>query len=151
MTAMTEQAIEQLVVGADLARCYDVLLDFEQYPQWAPDIKEARVLARDDEGRGTRVAFRAAAMGRSASYVLEYDYFSVPEALSWRLVEGDIMRGLDGEYRFAPSGDGDTEITYRLSVDLVVPIPGFVKRRAEGKIMSTALRELRRRVESLTV
>ena len=46
---------------------------------------------------------------------------------------------------------GGTEITYRLSVDLVVPIPGFVKRRAESKIMATALRELRLRVESLTV
>ena len=46
-----------------------------------------------------------------------------------------------------PSGDGETEITYRLVVDLKVPLPGFVKRRAEGRIMGTALRELKARVE----
>ena len=49
--------------------------------------------------------------------------------------------------RLAPSGDGATEITYRLVVDLKVPLPGFVKRRAEGRIMGTALRELKVRVE----
>jgi hypothetical protein len=37
-----------------------------------------------------------------------------------------------------------------LEVDLIVPIPGFVKRRAEGKIMGTALRELKKRVESVS-
>jgi hypothetical protein len=71
--------------------------------------------------------------------------------VSWRLVEGDIMRSLDGTYVFDAAADGSTDMTYHLSIELIVPIPGFVKRRAEGKIMGTALRELKRRVESLTV
>ena len=33
-------------------------------------------------------------------------------------------------------------------VDLVVPLPGFVKRRAEARIMRTALEDLRRQVET---
>ena len=45
------------------------------------------------------------------------------------------------------STDGGTEIAYRLVVDLKVPLPGFVKRRAEGRIMGTALKELKVRVE----
>lgn len=145
---MTEQATEKLVVVAPLARCYGVALDFERYPDWAPDIKDCHVLERDDQGRGTKVAFRAAAMGRSASCVLEYRYDAAPSEMSWRLLEGDIMRVYDGVYHFDDVAAG-TEITYKLSVELVVPIPGFVKRRAEGKIISTALRELKRRVESL--
>ena len=67
------------------------------------------------------------------------------------LVEGDIMRALDGSYSFANGPDDTTDITYHLTVELVVPIPGFVRRRAEGKIMGTALRELKLRAESLTV
>ena len=147
---MTEQAIDHLAVHAPPERCYEVALDFERYPQWAPDIKDATVLARDDQGRATKVAFRAAAMGRSASYVLEYRYDHAPRELSWRLLEGDIMRALDGTYHFetSPESAEVTNVTYRLSVELVVPIPGFVKRRAEGKIISTALRELKRRVEA---
>ena len=36
----------------------------------------------------------------------------------------------------------------RVEADLVVPIPGFVKRRAETRIIRTALEDLRRRVEA---
>lgn len=148
---MAEHATEHMNVAADPQRCIEVALDFEQYPSWAPDIKEAAVIARDDRGRGTTVSFRAAAMGRSASYVLAYTYSDDNRLISWTLLEGDIMRALDGSYSFANGPDDSTDITYHLTVELVVPIPGFVRRRAEGKIMGTALRELKLRAESLTV
>ncbi len=148
---MAEHATEHMNVAADPQRCIEVALDFEQYPSWAPDIKEASVVARDDRGRGTTVSFRAAAMGRSASYVLAYSYSDDNRLISWTLLEGDIMRALDGSYSFANGPDDSTDITYHLTVELVVPIPGFVRRRAEGKIMGTALRELKLRAESLTV
>jgi ribosome-associated toxin RatA of RatAB toxin-antitoxin module len=148
---MAEHATEHLNVGAHVERCVEVALDFARYPDWAPDIKEATVLETDDRGRGSKVAFRAAAMGRSASYVLAYSYSDDSRRITWTLLEGDIMRSLEGSYVFESATEGSTDITYNLTVELVVPIPGWVKRRAEGKIMTTALRELKHRVESLTV
>jgi hypothetical protein len=62
--------------------------------------------------------------------------------------EGDLTSRLDGAYVFEPTVDGDTEVVYRLVVELKVPIPGFVKRRAEGRIMHTALKNLKARAES---
>jgi len=144
---MAERATEQIAIAASPERCFEVALDFERYPEWAGDIREVAVVERDEEGRGTKVAYRAAAMGRSARYTLEYDLSDAPHRLSWKLVEGDIMRVLDGTYTFDPEGDG-TLVTYQLEVELVIPMPGFVKRRAEGKIMGTALRELKKHVES---
>jgi hypothetical protein len=38
-------------------------------------------------------------------------------------------------------------VTYHLEVDLLVPLPGFVKRRAESRIVSAALRSLRTHLE----
>lgn len=148
---MAEHATEHLNVSATVAQCIEATLDFARYPEWAPDIKESVVLETDESGRGTKVAFRAAAMGRSASYVLRYSYSKDSSRIAWDLIEGDIMRGLDGSYLFEATEDGTTDITYNLTVELMVPIPGFVKRRAEGKIMTTALRELKHRVESLSV
>ncbi|HAG66686.1 MAG TPA: cyclase, partial [Acidimicrobium sp.] len=49
-------------------------------------------------------------------------------------------------YAFEPAGS-DTRITYDLSVELVIPLPGFVKRRAEMRILAT-LKELKTRIES---
>jgi ribosome-associated toxin RatA of RatAB toxin-antitoxin module len=147
---MVDEATQQMVVGASPSRTWEVLTDFDDYPTWATDLKSADVVSHDDEGRPLEVDFRAAAMGRSTSYRLRYDYTEAPDVLAWKLVDGDITRKLDGSYTLeAVDGDADsTRVTYHLEVDLVLPLPGFVKRRAEGRIVGTALRSLRRHLET---
>lgn len=145
---MIDETLEQVRVAVTPEACCDVIIDFERYPEWAVDVKRAEVLERDDQGRGTQVSFDAAAMGLSAHYVLIYDYSQSPTCISWTLKSGDVVRRLDGEYRFMPSSDeAATDVTYRLAIELTVALPGFLKRRAEGKIVSTALDELKRRCE----
>lgn len=146
---MTDQATEHTRISAPPDRCMAVALDIERYPEWARDIKEATVVERDAEGRPVRVAYRAAAMGHSARYTLRYDH-STPGTVAWVLEQGDVVRKLDGEYVFE-AVDGNpsaTFVTYHLVVEMAVPLPGFIKRRAEGKIMTTALDELKRRCEA---
>jgi ribosome-associated toxin RatA of RatAB toxin-antitoxin module len=145
---VAEQATERMVVSATPARCFEVSSDIGAYPEWAADIKEVSIEDRDDQGRPTLVTFRAAAFGRSTSYTLAYDYSEAPEVLSWVQTKGDITAKLDGRYVFAADGSGSTEVTYHLEVELKVPLPGFIKMRAQSRIMSIALRELKARVES---
>jgi ribosome-associated toxin RatA of RatAB toxin-antitoxin module len=148
---MVDQATEQTTIAASPDRCFDAAIDFERYPEWASDVKMARVLSRDGDGRAVDVEFRAAAMGRSTTYTLRYFYGANPLRLAWRLQRGDLTRRLDGEYEFLPV-DGDqrtTEVVYHLAVDLSVPLPGFVKRRAEARIVRTALDDFTAYVQSL--
>jgi uncharacterized membrane protein len=145
---MTESVSERIRVDAPASRCWDVAVDFESYPEWVRDVREVKVLERDEEGRGTRVEFRAAALGKSIRYVLDYDFSDAPNAFSWKFVEGDMLRRLDGSYRFEADGDS-TRVHYELAVDLAMPLPGLVKRRAAGLIMGSALKELKRQVESV--
>ncbi len=144
---MTEKATKVIVIGAPVQACFDVAIQFERYPEWARDIKEVSILSRDEDGRAKRVRFRTAGFGRSTSYELEYDYTRAPNVLAWVEVEGDLTSKLDGAYEFAPHPEG-TEVTYHLEAELKFPIPGFIKRRAEGRIMHIALRELKARVEA---
>ena len=97
---MADTASERIRVEAPADRCFDVASDFESYPEWARDVRAAKVLETDGEGRGTKVEFRAAALGKSIRYVLAYDFAEAPEAFSWKFVEGDMLRRLDGTYRF---------------------------------------------------
>lgn len=143
---MIDQATETEHVAASPARCLEIAIDFERYPEWAHDIKEANVLERDASGRAIKVEYRASALGRSTHYTLGYDYSQAPERISWSLVEGDIMRAIDGAYTFVSGGNG-TDVTYSLKIELIVPLPGFVKRRAEVRILHT-LKELKTRAES---
>lgn len=145
---MADQATERTTVKAAPERCLAVVLDFERYPEWVADIKHVEVLERDAEGRGQKVAFRAAAMGRSTSYTLAYDYSKLPAEVSWVLEKGDITRRLDGTYIFEEAADGITDVTYHLAVELVVPLPTFIKSRAEARIITNALKELKARVEA---
>jgi hypothetical protein len=144
---MADETHEQIHVAADPFDCFDLATDFESYPKWAKDVKEATILARDDAGRPERVEYRAAALGRNVRYILAYDYGNAPNSFSWTLVEGDMLRALDGTYEFEADGDG-TRVTYDLRVDLSVPMPSLVKRRAAGMITGTALKELKREAEA---
>ena len=143
---MPDATHEEIRVAASPAMCFGVAADFEEYPSWASDVKEATVLTRDGEGRGSRVEYRASALGRSIRYVLDYDFDEAPRAFSWTLVEGDLVKAIDGRYAFTAHGDG-TLVTYDLSIDLAVPLPGLVKRRAAGLITSAALHDLKRVAE----
>lgn len=143
---MVDSASEKAVVAASAERCFAVAVDVERYPEWAPDIKEALVKERDAQDRPLTVEFRASALGRSTHYTLQYDYSQAPKVISWHLAQGDIMRSIDGSYVFEQSGE-NTNITYSLSVELIVPLPGFIKRRAEVRILHT-LKELKARCES---
>ena len=72
----------------------------------------------------------------------------------WNLrfyISGDITRQLDGSYdfRLVEGDDAVTDVDYELIAELVVPLPGFVKRRAETRIMQTALGDLKARVEAV--
>jgi uncharacterized membrane protein len=147
---MADTASERIRVDAPASRCLAVALDFEAYPQWARDVREVKILETDADGRGTKVEYRAAAFGKSIRYVLAYDYAELPEAFSWKFVEGDMLRRLDGTYRFEPEGDATTRVHYDLTVELAVPLPGLLKRRAAGLIMGSALKELKKQVEAGT-
>jgi len=147
---MTDQASQRVTIAASPQELFDVVTDFDRYTNWIRDLKSVEVVERDSDGRGVEVRYRAAAMGRSTSYTLRYDYTNAPSELPWKLVSGDIMRRLDGAYAFhaVDGDDGRTDVEYSLTVELIVPLPAFVKRRAESKIMHNALRELKAHVES---
>ena len=145
---MAEQTTERMVVDATPERCFEVVADIERYPEWVGDLKEVHVLESDEEGRPIVVAFRAAAFGRSTNYTLVYDYSNAPTQFGWVQRSGDLTERLDGFYKFAEAPGGGTEITYQLVVELRVPLPGFIKRRAEGNILHAAIRDLKARVES---
>ncbi len=137
-----------MAVNAPPDICYEVVCDFDAYLDWASDLKEVTVLERDGQGRASRVSFRAAGIGRSNHYTLDYDYSKAPGEISWVQSAGDLTSRLDGAYAFEATTNGATEVCYKLAVELKFPLPAFVKRRAESKILSTALRSLKARAES---
>ncbi len=146
----TSTKIESILVEASVQKCFDVCVDVESYPQWASGIVAAEVLEKGTESFPAKVRFEAESFGRRSSYVLAYSA-DVPNQFAWSLVEGDVAREIAGSYSFAQA-DGSSQITnvsYELTIDLAVKLPAFIKRRAEDKILQSALADFKQRVEGL--
>ena len=62
---MIDSATDTAFVAASPEHCLAVAIDFARYPEWAPDVKDVRILDTDSAGRATKVEFRASALGRS--------------------------------------------------------------------------------------
>lgn len=146
---MSETAQEKVTIQAPITNVIDVIANVEAYPEWVSDMTEVEVIERDEQGRPATVRYGAALAGRTVSYTLEYDWTEAPAKISWNQTEGNLTSKLDGSYQLVETGDG-TEVAYQLEIDLRAPIPSFVKRRAEGKIIRSALIDLRERVETPT-
>ncbi len=136
------------MVDATPETVFAVVTDFANYANWVSDLKRIEILERDADGRALEVEFRAAAFGRSTTYTLRYDYSRAPGSLSWHQTRGDLTETMQGQYRFEPVGDA-TRVTYDLEVELLVPIPHFIKSRAAQRIQTQALVELKARAESV--
>ncbi|MBW3562043.1 MAG: SRPBCC family protein [Actinobacteria bacterium] len=143
---MAERASEERLIDAPADRIMEVIVDYESYPDWADNIREVEVRQTDDEGRGTVVWYRVDARVMEITYSLAYEYPN-EHRLTWTLHEADQLNALDGEYLLEPVDDG-TRVQYTLEVDLAIPVPGFLKKRAAKQIMETSLGELKNRVES---
>ena len=146
---MAEQTTSSIVVDAHPSAVMGVIADFDAYPAWAKGVKKADVLSTyDDDGRAAEVFFVLDVSPIKDEYTLSYDWDGDSE-VTWTLVEGKMLRALDGAYVLRDLGDGSTEVTYRLALDVSIPLIGMIKRKGEKILIDTALNGLKKRVESL--
>ncbi|MFH9607801.1 SRPBCC family protein [Streptomyces sp. NPDC017448] len=145
---MAEHTSSSITIEAAPADVMGVIADFARYPEWTGEVKEAEVLATDDQGRAERVRLVLDAGAIKDDHVLSYTWTGENE-VSWSLVKSQMLRSLDGTYALAPLAGGTrTEVTYRLAVDVKIPLLGMIKRKAEKVIIDRALAGLKKRVES---
>jgi ribosome-associated toxin RatA of RatAB toxin-antitoxin module len=144
--SMAEQTTSTIVVNATPKAIMAVIADFEAYPEWADSMRETQVLSTDEAGRPKQVRFKVDAGAISDEYTLDYVWSR--NEVTWTLVQAKMVKGMDGAYVLRDLGADGTEVTYRLAVDVAIPMIGMLKRKAEKVIIDTALKGLKKRVES---
>ena len=147
---MPDESTQSITIDADPGEVMAVIADFPNYPTWAGSVKSAEVVELGPDGRARRVAFTLDAGIVRDRYELAY-VWSGEQAVEWQLTAGEMMRAQHGSYLLQAEHPGRTHVTYTLSVELVIPMLGLLKRKAERVVMDTALKELKKRVEALRV
>jgi hypothetical protein len=135
-------------IAASAADIMEVIGDFESYPEWN-DVKSTKVLKKDKEGRGTEVAYVVdAPMIGELKYTLAYSYAANDGGVSWttREITGKV-KDIQGEYALDELDEDETKVTYRVTVQLGISLPGFLKKQADKQIIKQGLDNLKKRVE----
>ncbi|MFF9566042.1 SRPBCC family protein [Streptomyces sp. NPDC014685] len=145
---MAEHTSSSITIEAAPADVMGVISDFERYPEWTGEVKEAEVLSTDEQGRAEKVRLVLDAGAIKDDHTLAYTWTGDHE-VSWTLVKSQMLRAIDGSYVLAPLGGDRTQVTYRLTVDVKIPMLGMIKRKAEKVIIDRALAGLKKRVESV--
>ena len=143
---MADQTTSDIVVDADAETVMAVIADFDAYPMWATGVKHTEVLEADLDGRATQVRFVLDAGPIKDEYVLAYTWEG-DRLVTWTLVRAGMLKGMDGAYELDADGDR-TRVTYRLAVDVAMPMIGLMRRKAEKVVIDSALKGLKRRVET---
>jgi ribosome-associated toxin RatA of RatAB toxin-antitoxin module len=132
-------------IAAPPQACFAALTDFERLPEWQGAVKAARVLERDERGRGTVVEYVVDALVKRVRYRLRQLY-DEPHRLGSEYLGGDF-RDFSGERRFIALAGGRTRAELELQIDPGRFVPGPLRGAIADAVMRRALADLKRHLE----
>src|SRR3954454_6422487 len=133
-------------IAAPIDICFAAITDYETFPSWQGAVVDVEVLDWDAEGRGKRVRLFVDAKVRKVDYTLDYRY-AATERIEWDFVEGNGINDADGHYLFDDLGGDRTRATYKFGLEVGIPLPGPVARRAHKSTLKGSVEDLKREAE----
>ncbi|OBF51029.1 SRPBCC family protein [Mycolicibacterium monacense] len=133
----------EVVIEAPVDEILIVMLDLEALPEWSPAHRSSVVLDRDEHGRPTRSRATVTTVGITDVQEIALSYYD--DGYGWTLLSSTYQRSQDARYRLIPEGDR-TRVRFEVTVDPIMPLPGFLSRRAAKGVIDTATHGLRKRV-----
>jgi uncharacterized protein YndB with AHSA1/START domain len=133
-------------IDAPIETCFAAIIDYETFPSWQGAVVDTEVLDWDSKGRGKRVRLFVDAKVRKVDYTLDYSY-DQPERIEWDFVEGNGINAADGHYLFEDLGGDRTRATYKLGLEVGIPLPGPVARRAHKTTLKGSVEDLKKEAE----
>lgn len=110
---------KEVVIDVPVERFFDLVVDYERYPEFVPGIRSCRVRRSGGE---KHVEYELDLGVKRVRYVLRHEEVR-PSRVSWSLVSGDMMKVSNGSWALADDG-GRTRATY--SVEIQVSRPPLV-------------------------
>jgi len=135
-------AAHEIEFAAPPGAVMEVLVDFERYPEFLPEMRAARVLRRDDHS--WEVAFTLELI-RRVQYTLRLERDG-ESSLRWSMVEG-IFRSNDGAWRLAPQGADATVARYEIDLDPGLYLPGSFVQTLVTRLLPEMLGRFKARIE----
>ena len=137
---------QQVVINAPIERVFDVIVDYERYPEFLPEMKAVEVLSRNDGVVIVRFELELIMRFVYTLRLLE----DAPHSVRWSLEEAKIMSSNAGGWQLESLGPNSTRASYRIDVKLLGLIPSSVSNRISGITLPHTLARFKARAEGGT-
>ena len=144
---MSDLSSGTVTIDASISDVEKALFDLAKYPEWSTSIKSVEVLATDDQGRLTSGKFVIDAGMMKDKVTLDYDWSEAPSKLSFTFNNADLLTGMEGSYSIKKIDEDTTQVTYEMGVEISMPIPAMMRKKAEQATIDQALQQLKSHLE----
>ncbi|MGO8967995.1 MAG: type II toxin-antitoxin system RatA family toxin [Myxococcaceae bacterium] len=137
-------ATRSILINAPPERVFDVISDYERYPEFLSEVKSIRTSGR--QGNQVNIHYEVDVMKR-IRYTLRMTE-DRPRGLQWTFVEGDVMKDNKGGWVLEPKPDGKTNAIYTVDVALGLLVPRPLVTAMVESSLPKMLESFKKRIES---
>ena len=136
-------ATRSVIIDAPADRVFDIIVDYDRYAEFLPEVKEARSADR----RGNEVDVHD---GIDLVKRIHYTLHMVeerPRSVRWSFVRGELMRDNKGSWTLEPTPDGKTRATYTIEVGVGPLVPRSIVNALVDQSLPKMLEAFKKRAE----
>lgn len=135
---------EAIEIKASIERVYEVITDFEHYPDFQPDIDAATVISKTKTK--ARVAF-VSSIVQQIEYTLEFK-MEYPKKVSWKLIESNsVMKSNTGSWTLVRLGKNLTEAVATADIGFPFWVPSAITDSVMATHAPKMMRAMKKRAE----
>ncbi len=130
---------KKLIRGMSAERFFGVLVDYLSYPQFVEGCEAVEVF-------GEEVLYTVSLMGKRVTYRLRHTTKPF-QSMEWQCVDSVFLKRNDGAWRLEPQGE-DLQICYQVTIDFLLPVPGFIRNRLVGQQLPALIASFEQRARA---
>jgi len=137
-------ATRSVIIDAPADRVFDVIVDYDRYAAFLPEVKEVR--SADRRGNEVDVHYGIDLVKR-----IHYTLHMIedrPRSVRWSFVRGELMRDNKGSWTLEPTPDGKTRATYAIEVGVGPLVPRSIVNALVDQSLPKMLEAFKKRAET---
>ncbi|NOJ77358.1 type II toxin-antitoxin system RatA family toxin [Myxococcus xanthus] len=137
-------ASRTIIVNAPIEKVFDVITQYERYPEFLPEVKGIRTENR--KGNTVDVHYKVDVV-KTINYSIHVTE-ERPTRMSWTYVKGEFMKDNQGSWVLVSEGEGKTKATYTVEMALGALVPKSVVSALVETSLPKMLDAFKRRFEA---
>jgi coenzyme Q-binding protein COQ10 len=137
-------ATRSIVIDTPPERLFDIIVDYDRYAEFLPEVKEAR--SRNRKGNEVDVDYGIDLVKR-IRYTLHH-VEERPRSVRWTFVKGELMKDNHGNWTLEPTPEGKTRATYTIEVGVGPLVPRSIVNMLVDQSLPKLLEAFKKRAEA---